>query len=164
VARTDPLTTGLEEVIRSHFITGNCVLIRLLKDIGLFKTPNELEEHNYLKVVQEDLRRNPNEVENYLRLGLEFYANGQIERAIRILSDGKDRFPEDVEILYALALTLKKNGEKEKALTLFRKVTLLAEKLEDHSKSRILRRMAVGHANVIAEGNWNLSEETWETK
>lgn len=130
----------------------------------MVKAPIKIEETDSLEVLGEILKHNPNEVENYLRLGWEYYTNAQFGKASQILSDGKDRFPEDVEILYALALALKKNGEKDKALSIFRKVTFLAGKLEDQSKSGMLRRLAVGHANVIAEGNWNLSEETWESK
>lgn len=126
--------------------------------------PVQIEETNSLEAMQEELKRNPDEVKSYLRLGWAYYASAQFDKAAAIFSDAKDRFREDVEVLYALALALKRHGETDKALAYFRKVTLLAEKLENRSRAGMLRRLAIGHANVIAEGDWNLSKETWESE
>jgi tetratricopeptide (TPR) repeat protein len=128
------------------------------------KTQVLVEETDPIEAMKKELKRNPNEVESYLRLGWGYYSNADYEKASEIFSDGVDRFPEDVEILYALALALKKSGEESKALTNFRKVTLLAEKIEDQSRAGMLRRLAIGHANVISDGDWNLADETWESK
>jgi tetratricopeptide (TPR) repeat protein len=128
------------------------------------KTQVLVEETDPIEAMKKELKKFPNDVGSYLRLGWAYYSNADYEKASETFSDGVDRFPEDVEIIYALALALKKSGEASKALANFRKVTLLAEKLEDRSKSGMLRRLAIGHANVLTEGDWNLAEETWESK
>ena len=128
------------------------------------KTKVLVKETDPIEAMKKELKRNPNEAESYLRLGWEYYSEGDYEMAAEIFSDGIDRFTDDVEILYALALAQKKSGEMSKALTNFRKVTLQAEKLEDRSRSGMLRRLAIGHANVISEGDWNLADEMWESK
>jgi tetratricopeptide (TPR) repeat protein len=134
------------------------------KEWMMAKTPVQIERPPSIESLQEELKRNPKVVKNYLHLGWTYYVQGSYDQASQILSDAKDRFPEDVEVLYALALALKKNGDTDAALRFFRKVTLLAEKMEDRTKSGMLRRLAIGHANVITEGDWNLSHETWESK
>lgn len=134
------------------------------KERMMTKTPVQIERSPSIESLQEELKRNPKVVKNYLHLGWTYYVQGSYDQASQILSDAKDRFPEDVEVLYALALALKKNGDTDAALRFFRKVTLLAEKMEDRAKSGMLRRLAIGHANVITEGDWNLSHETWESK
>ena len=101
---------------------------------------------------------------SHLRLGWAYYAKGKYEYAVETFKGANARFSDDVEVLYALALTLKVMGNKDKALSFFRKVTLLSEKIEDKDKAGMLRRLAIGHANVIVDGDWNLAEETWESK
>ena len=128
------------------------------------KAQVQIEEIDPIEALEEERKRNPNDVGIYLRLGWAYYGKSDYEKAAQIFSDGMERFSDDVELLYALALAQKKSGESGQALTNFRKVTLLAEKLEDSSKSGMLRRLAIGHANVISEGDWNLAEETWESK
>lgn len=128
------------------------------------KAQVQVEEIDLIQDMKNKLKKDPKEAGSYLRLGWAYYGEKKYEDAARTFLDGIDRFPDDVELLYALALAQKKKGETNLALTNFRKVTLLAEKLEDRAKSGMLRRLAIGHANVIAEGDWNLAKETWESK
>jgi tetratricopeptide (TPR) repeat protein len=128
------------------------------------KAPVQAEAIETIESLRDDLKRNPKEAKNYLRLGWAYYAKGKYEDAVETFKDANDRFSDDVEVLYALALALKVMGNKDKALSYFRKVTLLAEKIKDKDKAGMLRRLAIGHANVIVDGDWNLAEETWESK
>lgn len=128
------------------------------------KAPVQVEAIDTIESLRDELKRNPKEATNYLRLGWAYYAKGKYEDAVETFEDANDRFGDDVEVLYGLALALKMKGNKDKALGYFRKVTLLAEKIDDKAKAGMLRRLAIGHANVILEGDWNLAEETWESK
>jgi tetratricopeptide (TPR) repeat protein len=82
--------------------------------------------------------------------------------AVTAFQAALDHFPGDIEALYALGLALKKSGKGPEALELFKQVTESVVNLDDEIRGEMLRRLAIGHANVLEKGDWDLSGEIWE--
>ncbi|OGO15654.1 MAG: hypothetical protein A2Z14_13215 [Chloroflexi bacterium RBG_16_48_8] len=128
------------------------------------KDKSEAQEVSVIDSLRAGVERNPTDVNQHLRLGWTYYGEDRLDEAIRAFQDAKDRFPEDIEVLYALALAYKKAGHKKDALGIFRTVIKAAEVLDDRMRGTMLRRLAIGHVNVLERGDWDLRNETWERK
>jgi tetratricopeptide (TPR) repeat protein len=128
------------------------------------KIKSEMEEISLIDSLKSEVERNPTDLNNRLRLGWAYYGEDRLDEAIDAFLDAKHRFPEDIEVLYALAIAYKKAGRKKEALAIFRNVIQAASKLQDQTRGAMLRRLAIGHANVLEDGDWNLRNETWERK
>jgi tetratricopeptide (TPR) repeat protein len=111
-----------------------------------------------------EVERNPTDLKKHLRLGWAYYGEDKLDEAIEAFRNAKDRFPEDIEVLYALALAYKKSGKGDDALGYFRRVIEFATNLDDQTRGAMLRRLAIGHSNVLEQGDWDLRNETWERK
>jgi tetratricopeptide (TPR) repeat protein len=118
----------------------------------------------YLEDLRQEIQGNPKDIRSHIKLGWALYAKGQYEEALKALDIARSRFPDDLEVLYPLGLILKKLGKKEEALKVFRSVIEKSKDLEDQTRGAMLRRLAVGHANIIETGEWNLEKEIWERK
>jgi len=128
------------------------------------KEKTNIPEVSVIDRLREELDRNPTDVNPYLRLGWTYYGEDRLDEAIHVFQDAKNRFPGDIEVLYALALAYKKAGHEKDALPIFRTVVKSAEDLDDQTRGAMLRRLAIGHANVLERGDWDLRNETWERK
>jgi tetratricopeptide (TPR) repeat protein len=124
----------------------------------------EVHEVSVIDSLKLDVERNPTDVKKYLRLGWAYYGEDRLDEAIETFRNAKHRFPEDIEVLYALALANKKAGNGEDALGIFRNVIESTKSLQDQTRGAMLRRLAIGHANVLERGDWDLRNETWERK
>ena len=122
---------------------------------------NEISKIESLKL---EVEKNPTDINNHLRLGWSYYGEDQMQEAVDAFQGGIQRFPGDVELLYGLALSLKKLGKEQEALKLFKEVVDLVEEVDDQIRGEMLRRLAIGHANLIEHGDWDLSGEIWERK
>ena len=126
------------------------------------KSKMELNELSNIQSLKIEAEKNPTDIGTHLRLGWAYYGEDLLEEAVIAFQAAIDRFPEDVEALYALGLALKKRGKDQEALKYFKQVTASVDKLDDEIRGEMLRRLAVGHANVIEKGDWDLSGEIWE--
>jgi cytochrome c-type biogenesis protein CcmH/NrfG len=125
---------------------------------------SDVEPTSILEELKADVERNPTDLKKHLRLGWVYYGEDKLDEAIDTFRNAKKRFPEDIEVLYALALAYKKVGKGDEALEIFRNVIKSAPNLQDQTRGAMLRRLAIGHANVLERGDWNLKNETWERK
>jgi cytochrome c-type biogenesis protein CcmH/NrfG len=128
------------------------------------KLRSEVEEVSVIDSLKAQVEQNPTDIKGHLRLGWTYYGEGMLDEAVEAFGNAKDRFPEDIEVLYALALTYKKAGREKESLDIFRNVVKSAENLDDQTRGVMLRRLAIGHVNVLERGDWDLREETWERK
>ena len=122
---------------------------------------NEISKIESLKL---EVEKNPTDINNHLRLGWTYYGEDKMQEAVDTLQGGIQRFAGDVELLYALALSLKKLGKEQESLKLFKEVVNSVEELDDQIRGEMLRRLALGHANLLERGDWDLSGEIWERK
>jgi len=119
------------------------------------------DSSNSIDNLKENLRGNPQELSNYLRLAWAHYGEADYESALTTIQNARDRFPDDYEVAYAMGLILKKMGNMHEAQKVFREVIRLSDGIADETRARMLRRFAVGHANMIEDGDWNLKGEVW---
>jgi tetratricopeptide (TPR) repeat protein len=122
---------------------------------------NEISKIESLKL---EVEKNPTDINSHLRLGWTYYGEDKMQEAVDAFQGGIQRFPGDIELLYALALSLKKLGKVQEALKLFKEVTDSVNELDDQIRGEMLRRLAIGHANLLERGDWDLSGEIWERK
>jgi tetratricopeptide (TPR) repeat protein len=122
---------------------------------------NEISNIESLKL---EVEKNPTDINNHLRLGWSYYGEDKMQEAVDTFQGGIQRFPGDVELLYALALSLKKLGKDQEALKLFKEIVSSVNELDDQIRGEMLRRLALGHANILERGDWDLSGEIWERK
>jgi len=125
---------------------------------------SDVEAASIIENLKAEVERNPTDLKKHLRLGWAYYGEDKLDEAIDTFQNAKNRFPDDIEVLYALALAYKKVGKGEDALEIFRNVIKSAPNLQDQTRGAMLRRLAIGHANVLERGDWNLINETWERK
>ncbi len=128
------------------------------------KDKDDVQEVSVIDNLKAEVDRNPTDIKKHLRLGWAYYGEDKLDEAIDAFRDAKDRFPEDIEVLYALALAYKKAGKGDDALKIFRNVIEFATNLDDQTRGAMLRRLAIGHANVLERGDWDLRNETWERR
>jgi cytochrome c-type biogenesis protein CcmH/NrfG len=69
-----------------------------------------------------------------------------------------------VEAYYGLGLVLKAQDRRQEAIAAFQKVVdlLEASTTDDRSRSHMLRRLSIGHMNMLKTGDWNLEKEIWQ--
>ena len=125
------------------------------------KNQTDLPELSRVESLKLEVEKNPTDVHNHLRLGWTYYGEDKSEEAVNAFQAAVDRFPNDVEALYALGLALKKASKDEEALKFFEQVIDLVEQMDDQVRGEMLRRLAIGHANQIKAGDWDLSGEIW---
>lgn len=128
------------------------------------KSDIEIQVEGSLEDLKQQVQLNPKDIQNHLKLGWALYGNGLYEEAMDALQIAKSRFLDDLEVLYPLGLVLKKLGKKDEALKIFTSVIDKTKILEDQIRGAMLRRLAIGHVNIIETGEWNLEKETWERK
>lgn len=114
--------------------------------------------------VEAIMMEEPRDAAAFLRRGYAFYGSGQYDRSIDDFKRAIDLEEKNVDAIYALGMSLKASGKKEEAIALFKKAIALLDQgvVIDKSRSRMLRRLALGHVNDINTGDWNLEGEIWQ--
>ena len=72
-----------------------------------------------------------------------------------------EQSPQDIEAAYLAGLVARAQGEGDRATVAFQTVVDHHAQITDTTRARMLRRLAVGHLNQIARGQWDLEPETW---
>lgn len=121
-----------------------------------------MQQEISIEGLRQEVSENPTDVRSHLRLGWALYGKDAYAEAVQTLSEAQERFPEEIEVIYALALAKKQHGQKESALELFREVVKRSSEIKDEERAMMLRRIALGHANQLEHGTWEL--ELWERR
>ncbi len=72
--------------------------------------------------------------------------------------------PKSVEATFGLAIVLKSQSRFNEALQMFERTLQLIneEAIGNKDRAAMLKRMALGHINLIKTGDWNLEKEIWQ--
>lgn len=108
-----------------------------------------------------DALRLPEDAGAHLRYGWALYGSGDAEGASGQARLAAKLAPTDVEGPYLLGMALKVAGDAGGAVAAFRSAASMAAGQGDNSRAAMLRRLAVGQANWLEKGAWDLEPETW---
>jgi len=89
------------------------------------------------------------------------YAQGSWDEAVREIQAGLQRFPDSLDLLFVEGLSLKRLDRRPEAVAAFREALLKVDGVGDKTRATMLRRLLVGHINMLEQGAWNLEPETW---
>ena len=105
----------------------------------------------------------PVSAEDYLHRGIAYYARGQYDEAEADLKVSISKYGNQIDAYYALGMVCKAAGRKIEATAAFNQVLQLLNnsKGEKSTRNDMLRRLALGHVNMINQGDWNLEKEIW---
>lgn len=106
----------------------------------------------------------PVDFEDYLRRAWAYHSRGKNREAEQDLQEALYIQPDSVDAQYVLGLVRKAEAHDQEAVACFERCVALidAGKIEDRTRSRMLRRLAQGHINEITTGDWNLEKEIWK--
>ncbi len=106
----------------------------------------------------------PKDAAFFLSHGYAFYEAGQYDLSIEDFKKAIDLDEKNVDAMFALGMCLKASGKKEEAIASFKGAISALDQgvVSDKSRSRMLRRLALGHINDINTGDWNLEGEIWQ--
>ena len=107
--------------------------------------------------------KDPNDHDSFLLRGWAYHARGEQEKAESDFRRAVSFSPESVEANYAMGLIMKSQDKTQEAIELFEKTMdlILQGKIEDHSKSEMMRRRTLAHINELKTGDWNLEDQIW---
>jgi tetratricopeptide (TPR) repeat protein len=89
------------------------------------------------------------------------YGKCEYEDALDAARAGLEHYPDALDLRYAEGLILKQLGRKREAVDAFREALLRVDRTTDKTRAAMLRRLLVGHVNLLEQGGWNLEPETW---
>jgi Flp pilus assembly protein TadD len=96
-----------------------------------------------------------------LRWGWALYAAGRFPESADVARECQTMASGDPESSYLLGMALKAFGDKDGAASAFGAAATDAPGIADTVRGAMLRRLAVGQANWLQRGEWNLAPETW---
>ena len=105
----------------------------------------------------------PNDYDSFMQRGWAYHAHGEQEKAESDFRRAVSYSPESVDANYALGLIMKSEGNVQDAIEQFEKTMelILQGKIENHSKSEMMRRLTLAHINELKTGDWNLEDQIW---
>jgi Tfp pilus assembly protein PilF len=126
-----------------------------------FKRKNRQQEHEAILEPREI--KDPNDYASFMQRGWAYHARGEQEKAESDFRRAISFSPESPDATYALGLVLKSQGNTGEAIETFNQTMKLIKqgKIEDHSKSEMMRRLTLAHINELTTGDWNLEAEIW---
>ena len=96
-----------------------------------------------------------------LRWGWALYSAGRHAEAAGAARNAQGLTSGDPEPSFLLGMALKGAGDKGGAVAAFGAAAANAPGLADPVRGAMLRRLAVGQANWLQRGEWDLEPETW---
>ena len=96
-----------------------------------------------------------------LRWGWALYAAGRSGEAAGIAQKCCEAAAGDPEPAYLLGMALKAAGDARGAAEAFKVASENAGGAGDEVRGAMLRRLAIGQANWLLRGEWDLEPETW---
>lgn len=136
-----------------------------MKILNLFKRSPE-KKREVTEIVDPDDMPEPEDVETYMRRGWAYHSRDLEDKAEADFRRALDLDSESVDANYVLGLVLKAKGDINEAVQQFEKTVQLLEagKLDDKSRTEMLRRLSLGHINELKSGDWDLEREVWRRK
>jgi len=106
----------------------------------------------------------PVSADDYLLRGIAYYARGNYDAADADLCNLISKFGNQIDAYYVLGMVYKAAGRKVEATAAFNQVLQLLNNAagEKSTRNDMLRRLALGHVNMINQGDWNLEKEIWQ--
>ena len=107
--------------------------------------------------------KDPNDHDSFMRRGWAYHAQGEHEKAESDFRRAVSFSPDSVDANYAMGIILKTQGNTQEAVELFEKAMelILQGKIDDQSKSEMMRRLTLAHINELKTGDWNLEDQIW---
>jgi len=103
----------------------------------------------------------PKDPAAWLRWGWALFGAGQPVQAAERARNAGELDAGDPEPTYLLGMALKSAGDRPGAVAAFRAAAACLSKMQDSGRATMLRRLAVGQANWLERGMWDLEPETW---
>jgi tetratricopeptide (TPR) repeat protein len=105
----------------------------------------------------------PTDFDGFMRRGWAYHSLGDQDKAEADFRRAISFSPESVDANFAMGLVFKSQGRKEDAVEIFKNAMKLIKegKIEDQSKSEMMRRLTLGHINELTIGDWNLEDQIW---
>lgn len=105
----------------------------------------------------------PDDLAGFMRRGWAYHTRGKEGEAEVDFRQAIALDADSIDAHYGLGLMLKAQGRKNEALESFKKSMSLLEagKIDDATRTEMLRRLTLGHINEITDGDWNLEREIW---
>lgn len=102
--------------------------------------------------------------EDFFQKGWEYHSKNQEDAAEQSFRRAIQMSPGLFDAYFGLGLVLKAQGRKQDAIQAFRKVlALLDEGISgEQAQRQMLRRLTLGHINMLNSGDWNLEKEIWK--
>ena len=97
-----------------------------------------------------------------LRWGWALYAGGRYGEAATVAWESSTSASGDPEPAYLLGMALKASGDKTGAAAAFKTASENVSGIHSEVRAAMLRRLAIGQANWLLRGDWDLEPETWE--
>lgn len=119
------------------------------------------EEPLSLEQLERDALAAPKDRTVWLRWAWALYGAGQPVRAAEQARKAGELDAGDPEPTYLLGIALKAAGDRAGAVRAFRAAAAGMARLQDPGRAAMLRRLAVGQANWLERGMWDLEPETW---
>ena len=110
---------------------------------------------------EHDALQMPGDAGAQLRHGWALYGSGDARGASAQARRAAELAPSDAEAPYLLGMALKVVGDAAGAVAAFRSAAAIAAGQGDTSRAAMLRRLAIGQANWLEKGAWDLEPETW---
>jgi tetratricopeptide (TPR) repeat protein len=106
----------------------------------------------------------PTTADEFQKRGMAFYARKQFQAAENDLKKAISLDSKHTDSYYSLGMVLKAVDRKDEAIEVFKQVLdLISTSPEAHTaKTDMLRRLALGHINEMAHGDWDLEKEIWQ--
>ena len=107
--------------------------------------------------------KEPNDHDSFMQRGWAYHSRGEQDKAEADFRRAVSYSPESVDANYAMGLVMKSQGKTQEAIELFEKTMdlILQGKIEQHSKSEMMRRLTLAHINELKTGDWNLEDQIW---
>jgi len=107
--------------------------------------------------------KEPNDYDSFMQRGWAYHSRGEQDKAEADFRRAVSYSPESVDANYAMGLVMKSQGKTQEAIELFEKTMdlILQGKIEQHSKSEMMRRLTLAHINELKTGDWNLEDQIW---
>ena len=105
----------------------------------------------------------PIAIQDYFQRGMAFYARKLYDAAEKDLRRVVELDPKSVDGFYGLGMVYKAAKRNAEAIQSFEEaIRVLREgAVENHNKSEMLRRLALGHVNELKTGDWDMEKEIW---
>lgn len=116
------------------------------------------------KLVDPNVMVKPQNVVDFQNRGMAYYARDQFDAAENDLRTAISMDESNIDSYYSLGMVLKALNRTDEAVQAFNQVLKHVKLKEDSDKTKndMIRRLALGHINIITQGDWNLEKEIWQ--